>query len=88
MQRALLAWNAAGLALLFTILAIAVLSVPFPFQHFGRGPANLMVADFPFIWLPTWFIPVALYAHLASMRLAWGDLRQHRTARNSRRHTA
>ena len=69
-------WNLAGLALLFNILVIAVLSVPFAFQVFTQEPANRMVAAFPFIWLPTFFIPLALFSHLVALRYALHDLRQ------------
>jgi hypothetical protein len=63
------AWNGAGLVLLANIVTIAVLSAPFPFQQFTSGPPNRMVAEFPFIWLPTFFVALALAAHLASLRL-------------------
>lgn len=52
-------------------LHIAVLSVPFPFQVFTAEPANRMVASFPFVWLPTFFIPVALFCHIVALRLAF-----------------
>lgn len=70
-SRISLLWNLAGLALLLNILVIAVLSVPFPFQVFLQEPANRMVGAFPFIWLPTFFIPLALFSHLIALRLAW-----------------
>jgi hypothetical protein len=70
-----LMWNVFGLLLLLNILILAVLSVPFPFQYFRQEPANRMVADFPFVWLPTLFIPLALFAHLVSLRLAWRRLK-------------
>jgi hypothetical protein len=63
-------WNSLGLVLLLNILILAVLSAPFPFQYFRQEPANRMVAEFPFVWLPTLFIPLALFAHLVSIRLA------------------
>jgi hypothetical protein len=63
-------WNSLGLLLLLNILILAVLSAPFPFQYFRQEPANRMVAEFPFVWLPTFFIPLALFAHLVSIRLA------------------
>lgn len=48
-----LGWNALGSALLLTILAIAIASLP-AFAAFGREPErlNTWVAYFPFVWFP------------------------------------
>jgi hypothetical protein len=64
------AFNLLGLALLLNIVVIAVLSVPFPFQLFTAEPANRVVAGFPFVWLPTLLVPVALLGHVVSLRRA------------------
>ncbi|MBL8309536.1 MAG: hypothetical protein JNL19_03840 [Burkholderiales bacterium] len=78
-QRLSVLWNLAGLALLLNILTIAFLSIPFPFQALVQEPANRMVAAFPFIWLATLFVPLALFAHLIALRSA----RQERTERKT-----
>ena len=64
-----IAWNLLGLLLLLNIVVIAVLSIPFAFQVFTAGPANRIVAGLPFVWLPTLLVPLALLAHLVSLRL-------------------
>lgn len=64
----LLAWNFICLALLFTIMAIAILSLPTPFQRFGFEQPNTGVTYFPFVWLPGIIVPAALFAHLVSIR--------------------
>ena len=74
-KRALIIWNLFGLALLVNIVVIAVLSIPFPFQFFTQEPANRMVTAFPFVWLPTLLVPLAMFAHLVSLRLTLHDLR-------------
>ncbi|HRH66706.1 MAG TPA: hypothetical protein PLU53_10455 [Bacteroidia bacterium] len=66
----ILAWNIAGILLLANIVAVAVLSAPFPFRTFTEGPANTMIAYFPFVWLPGFVVPVAFAMHLFSIQQA------------------
>lgn len=65
-------YNVLGLALLFTIVGIAVLSVPGPMRVFMNEPANAAVGTFPFVWLPTFLVPVAFFGHVASLRQLLG----------------
>jgi hypothetical protein len=60
-------WNAAGLALLVNIVAIAVLSVP-TFQYFGPLRVNVFVMLTPFVWLPAVMVLTALAGHLVIFR--------------------
>jgi hypothetical protein len=71
----ILAWNCVGLALLVNIVVLAILSMPSPFQRFHNQPANSFIAYFPYIWLPTFLVQVALFGHLLVFR--W--LREKRT---------
>ena len=59
-------WNCLGLGLLINIVTIAVLSMPTPFRQFS--PANLFVAEAPFIWLPAFLVASALFGHLLVFR--------------------
>ena len=70
-----LLWNCVGLALLLNIVVIAVLSMPTPLRRFHNEPANSFIAYFPYIWLPTFLVQLALFGHLLVFR--W--LRQART---------
>lgn len=63
-----LAWNVLGLALLANIVGIAILSTPVPFRSFVEGPANLLPSTFPYIWLPSFLVQVALGCHLLVFR--------------------
>jgi hypothetical protein len=63
----LLAWNGIGIASLFVIMTVAILSVPAPFQQIGLDQPNLAPAYFPFILLPVFFVPVALWGHVVSL---------------------
>lgn len=65
---AVMAWNVLGLALLANIVAVAVLSTPTPFRRFTDGPANLLPSTFPFVWLPSFLVQVALGSHLLVFR--------------------
>jgi hypothetical protein len=69
-QAAVIVWNLLGLALLLNIVLLAVLSMPFGFQVFTQEPANRVVAQFPFVWLPTLLVPLALFGHVVSLRRA------------------
>ena len=64
----LILWNIAGLALVTTIVVIAVLSMPTPLRYFTEGPSNTFVAFFPFIWLPGFLVINAYFLHVASLR--------------------
>lgn len=65
----LLGWNALGTLLLFTIVLLAVLSLP-AFAAFGHEPArlNTWVAHFPFVWLPAGLVSSAALGHVLLWR--------------------
>jgi len=64
----LLAWNIACLLLLANIVITAVFSAPFKFQKFAFDQPNIALFYFPFIWLPSFIVPAALFAHLVNIR--------------------
>ena len=71
----------AGLALLLNIVGVAMLSVPGPLRVFMNEPANTIIAEWPFVWLPAFVVPVALWSHLLSLRqLVRRGAREHRAA--------
>jgi len=61
-------WNILGLVLLINIVTIAILSMPTPIQVFNTEPANTIVTQFPFVFLPTFLVPLAYILHLMSLR--------------------
>lgn len=69
------AWNILGLALLINIVTIAILSTPTPFRFFMNEPANAIVADWPFIWLPGFVVPMAFLLHVFSLKQLWAGSR-------------
>jgi hypothetical protein len=62
------AWNFGGLALLINIVTISILSMPTPMRIFMNEPANVIMAFFPMIWLPTILVPFAYTMHFLSLR--------------------
>jgi hypothetical protein len=64
----LIAWNVLCLLLLANVVIIAILSAPFAFQKLGFGQPNIAIFYFPFIWLPGFIVPVALFTHLVALR--------------------
>jgi hypothetical protein len=74
-------WNLLGLALLVNIIGIAVLSAPVPFRRFTDGPPNLLPSTFPYVWLPSFLVQVALGSHL----LVFRQLREWRGSLGTRR---
>lgn len=63
-RKIILAWNFICLGLLINIVINAVLSAPFGFQQFAYDQPNIAVAYFPFIWLPSFVVPLVLFSHL------------------------
>lgn len=59
-------WNALGAGLLLLVVAVAIVSMPTPFQQLK--PDNTWVAYFPFIWLPVVLVSSALLGHLVLFR--------------------
>ncbi len=63
---ALWIWNVLGFVLLLTVMTIAILGFPEPFGWFT--PPNLIVVTYPWVWLPTFLVPIALCSHLLMFR--------------------
>ncbi len=64
----MIAWNIFGLLLLINIVVIALLSMPTPIRVFHNEPANLIVTHFPYIFLPTFLVPLAYILHFISLK--------------------
>ena len=63
-----LAWNVMGLVLLTSIIVIATLSVPSPFQQFGFEQPNIGILQFPIVWLPSFVAPLVYFSHFVLIR--------------------
>ena len=63
-----LAWNVLGLVLLANIVIVAMLSTPVSFRRFVESPPHTLPSTFPYIWLPSFLVQVALASHLLVFR--------------------
>ncbi|QNH60700.1 hypothetical protein [Hymenobacter sediminicola] len=67
-RRLLLIWHVGALALLLNVVVLAVLSMPTPWQQLSFGQPNVAVLHWPFVWLPTFIVPLVLFSHVAALR--------------------
>jgi hypothetical protein len=67
-KRIAIAWNVGSLAALVNIVGMAVTTLPGPFHLDWPGVSNVVLTTAPLVWLPTFFVPVALFGHLVSLR--------------------
>jgi hypothetical protein len=68
-QKVVGVWNAVCLLLLANIVIVALLSTPGPLRQFHNEPTNTIVAAWPFVWLPGFVVPCALFGHLSLTRI-------------------
>lgn len=61
-------WNFTGIGFVLTIVTIAVLSTPSPLRYFENDPANEIIAYFPFVWLPGFLVPAAIFFHIVHLK--------------------
>ncbi len=65
----ILVWNIISLMLLLFIVVIANLSAPSSFQMiFFESRRPFALFEFPYVWLPTFIVPIVLFGHLVSIR--------------------
>jgi hypothetical protein len=67
-RRGLLIWNVVSLGLLTNIVGMAITTLPGPLQLSWPGPVPTIVATWPFVWLPSFLVPVALFGHILVFR--------------------
>lgn len=66
-RNTMLAWNVLGLAFLLNVVVHAILSTPFKGQLINFDQPNIAMFYFPFVWLPTFIVPLVLFSHLVSI---------------------
>src|SRR4029453_7841174 len=66
-KQLVLAWDLLGLALLLTVIIVAIVSTP-RFAFFGADRLNVWVAYPPFVWLPAVLVLAALAGQLIVFR--------------------
>jgi len=61
-------WNAFGLVSLSNVFLISLVSLPGPYRAFATIPDSAFLTLTPFIWLPGFVFPLAMGAHLFSLK--------------------
>ena len=64
-----LAWNVLGLLSLTNVVIRAVLTVPGPINLIRAEVPNRMIGTFPFLFIPGFFVPLAVVLHVLALRL-------------------
>lgn len=72
-----LAWNVVGIVLVLNVALHGLLSAPGPLQILKTTPPFDIIVRFPFVWIATFFVPLALLLHILSIRQCW-NLRKQR----------
>jgi hypothetical protein len=75
-MRFVLAWNALGLLTLTNVVIRAVLTAPGPFNLIQSEVPNLMMGMFPFLFIPGFFVPLAVVLHVLAIRATSSRLHQ------------
>ena len=75
-------FNLIGLGLLFNVVSIAILSMPLPIRVYMNEPANTWIAHLPFVWLPTFLVPLALFSHLLILRRLMSEAAKSKTLKS------
>jgi hypothetical protein len=66
--RLALAWNVMGLLALTNVVTRAVLTSPGPFNLIHAEVPNLLFGTFPFMYIPGFFVPLAVALHVLAIR--------------------
>lgn len=61
-------WNTFGIASLANVLLLSLFSLPGPYGIFATVPDSAFLTLAPFIWLPGFVFPLALAAHVYSLK--------------------
>ena len=74
-MRLALTWNVLGLLSLTNVVIRAVLTAPGPFNLIHAEVPNLMMGTFPFLFIPGFFVPLAVVLHVLAIRAIRSRLR-------------
>ena len=69
------AWNILGLLALANVVTRAVGTAPGPFNFIHAEVPDLMIGTFPYMFIPGFFVPLAVALHVLSLRVTGFRLR-------------
>lgn len=78
--RAVLAWNVLGLAVLSNTIVTTLTSAPGPLHLDWPGMPFTAFAAWPFVWIPGFLAPLAIFLHFFSIRQSLADVHRHAAA--------
>ena len=61
-------WNLLGLLALANVVSRAILTAPGPLNLIHTEVPNLMIGTFPFMFIPGFFVPLAVMLHVLALR--------------------
>jgi hypothetical protein len=64
-----IAWNILGLLALGNVVIRAIITSPGPTNWIHTDPPNRTLITFPFMFIPAFFVPLAVSLHLVSLRI-------------------
>ena len=67
-NKILIVWNVAMSLLLLNIVVNALLAAPLPIQQLAFEQPNIAILHFPFVWLPSFVVPVVFFSHFVALR--------------------
>jgi hypothetical protein len=67
-RKGLLIWNSVCLLSVLNAFGRAMLSAPFPFQKLAFDQPTIAILTFPFVLLPAFIVPAAIFCHLVVFR--------------------
>lgn len=70
------AWNVCGLGILANTVFTVLTSTPGPLHLPWPGAPLTVLADWPFVWLPAFLAPLAVFLHISSLQQTLPLLRQ------------
>lgn len=68
-QKTMLIWNVLGLISVIAVVVRGIGALPSPIQLWDFSQPNYAVMHFPFIWLPSFVVPMVIFSHLAAIRM-------------------
>ena len=71
------AWNGLGLLALANVVVRSVLTAPGPLHRLHTEVPNRMLGTFPYLFIPGFFVPLAIVLHLLAIRAIVSRLHPH-----------
>jgi hypothetical protein len=81
--RVAMIWNVAGIVILANVVFRAFLSAPTPIRMIFTQPPTGFIGTFPYVWLPAFLVPLAVWLHAASLMRKGGYFSERLSLRRS-----